>query len=53
ISDSETPKSRLEMSSLQPLSTALPAETCLLEPPKLSSNLSCCHLSGNSLGCGK
>lgn len=49
ISESDTPKSKLEMSSL-PLASD-PVFWMLLWTPAWSSNMSCCHLSGNSLGC--
>lgn len=52
ISVSETPKSRLETRSLLLLSALLSVPVlCPLRPPTCSSNMSCCHLSGNSLGC--
>uniref|UniRef100_A0A8D2GNK0 Uncharacterized protein n=1 Tax=Urocitellus parryii TaxID=9999 RepID=A0A8D2GNK0_UROPR len=40
MSASDTPKSRLDTSSLPPVSTPAP-------PPKPLSNRSCCHLSGS------
>lgn len=49
ISESETPKSRLEIRSLLLPSTLLSGT--VLPPLSFSSNMSCCHLSGSSLGC--
>lgn len=55
MSESETPKSRLEMSSLLLLPPKLSSASGLwaLGPRECSSNMSCCHLSGNSLGWGQ
>lgn len=53
ISESETPKSKLEMWSLQPVEIPPPALRLRppLKPVPLSpSKRSCCHLSGNCLG---
>lgn len=47
-SESDTPKSRLEIKSF-----ALPSASPIWAPSSCSSNKSCCHLSGNSLGCGR
>lgn len=47
-SESDTPKSRLETKSF-----ALPSASPLWAPSSCSSNMSCCHLSGSSLGCGR
>uniref|UniRef100_A0A8C6TIT1 Uncharacterized protein n=1 Tax=Neogobius melanostomus TaxID=47308 RepID=A0A8C6TIT1_9GOBI len=50
MSASDTPKSRLETSNFPPVSTpAPPPPAAPLNPPKLLSNISCCHLSGISI----